>query len=90
MIWQENIHTVAMVTNLVESSKTKCQQYWPDEGSENFGPFIVTTTDQQVFANYIIRLLQLEVSYFSITGYVITAYHYHNTSMVIHKLAPAH
>ena len=65
MIWQENVHTVAMVTNLKESNKIKCQQYWPDDGSKNFGTFIVTITDQQVFADYIIRLLQLEVSYCS-------------------------
>ena len=78
MIWQENVHTVAMVTNLVESNKTKCQQYWPNEGFKNFGPFIVTTTDQQVFANYIIRLLQLEVSYCSI----ITAYYNYNNTLI--------
>ena len=65
MIWQENVHTVAMVTNLKESNKIKCQQYWPDNGSKNFGPFTVTLTDQQLFADYIIRLLQLEVSYYS-------------------------
>ena len=62
MIWQENVHTVAMVTNLKESNKNKCQQYWPDDGFKNFGPFIVTITDQQVFADYTIRLLQVEVS----------------------------
>ena len=67
MIWQENVHTVAMVTNLKESNKIKCQQYWPDNGSKNFGPFIVTITEQQVFADYTIRLLQLEVSYCSNT-----------------------
>ena len=67
MIWQENVHTVAMVTNLKENNKIKCQQYWPDDGSKKFGPFIVTITDQQVFADYIIRLLQLQVSYCSTT-----------------------
>ena len=63
MIWQENVHTIAMVTNLKESNKIKCQQYWPDDGSKNFGPFIVTITDLQMFADYTIRLLQLEVIY---------------------------
>ena len=62
MIWQEKVHTVAMVTNLKENKKIKCQQYWPESGSKSYGPFMVTITDQQVFADYTIRLLQLQVS----------------------------
>ena len=54
--------TVVMVTNLKEDKKTKCQQYWSEDGTKSFGPFTVTTTDQQLFADYTIRLLQLEVS----------------------------
>ena len=50
-----------MVTNIKEDKKTKCQQYWPDSDSKQFGPFNITLTDQQVFANYTIRLLQVEV-----------------------------
>ena len=62
MIWQEKCCTVVMVTNLKEDKKTKCHQYWSEDGSKSFGPFTITTTDQQVFADYTIRLLQLEVS----------------------------
>ena len=51
-----------MVTNVKEDKKTKCQQYWPDSDSKEFGPFRITLADQQIFANYTIRLLQVEVS----------------------------
>ena len=61
MIWQEHPPTIVMVTNLKEDKKVKCHQYWPDSGSQSFGPFLVTITDQQVFADYTIRLLQIEV-----------------------------
>ena len=61
MIWQERPPTIVMVTNLKEDKKVKCQQYWPDSGSQKFGPFQVTITDQQVFTDYTIRLLQVEV-----------------------------
>ena len=61
MIWQEHPHTIVMITNLKENNKVKCEQYWPDSGSKNFGPFLVTITDQQLFADYTIRLLQIEV-----------------------------
>ena len=63
MIWQENACTIIMVTNIKEGKKIKCQQYWPEDGSEDFGPFTVTLSDQKMFANFTIRLLQVEVSY---------------------------
>ena len=62
MIWQEQVHTVVMVTNIEEDDKVKCQQYWPDSDSKDFGPFRVTLTDQQMFANFTIRQLRVEVS----------------------------
>ena len=51
-----------MITNLEEGGKTKCQQYWPDSGTENFGPFQVSLTEQQVLADYTIRKLTVKVS----------------------------
>ena len=50
-----------MVTNLKEDKKIKSQQYWPDSGSKDFGPFYVTLIDQQIFTDYTIRNLQVEV-----------------------------
>ena len=50
-----------MVTNLKESEKIKCQQYWPDSGSKDFGPFQVNLMKQQVFTDYTIRNLQVKV-----------------------------
>ena len=61
MNWQEHTQTIVMVTNLKEDKKIKCQQYWPDSDSYSYGPFLVTNTEQQMFADYIIRLLQVEV-----------------------------
>ena len=62
MIWQEHVQTIVMVTNIMEDKKIKCQQYWPEDSSEDFRPFRVTLSDQQMFANFTIRLLQVEVS----------------------------
>ena len=62
MIWQEDVQTVVMVTNIKENKKIKCQQYWPENDSEDFGPFRITLSDQQMLANFTIRLLQVEVS----------------------------
>ena len=62
LIWQERPPTIVMVTNLKEGNKKKCEQYWPDSGSTTFGPFVVTLTEYQVFADYCIRTLQVNVS----------------------------
>ena len=53
---------VAMVTNIMEKGQQKCERYWPDEGTKEYGPFKVMFTDQQVFADYTIRQLFVSVS----------------------------
>ena len=62
LVWQERVHVIAMVTNTVERGQQKCEQYWPDKGTKEYGPFKVTLTDQQVFADYTIRHLFVSVS----------------------------
>ena len=61
LVWQERAPSIVMITNLEERGKTKCQQYWPDLGTESFGPFQVSITDQQVLADYTIRNLTVQV-----------------------------
>ena len=53
---------VAMVTNTMEGGQKKCEHYWPEQGTKEYGPFKVTLTDQQVFADYTIRQLFVSVS----------------------------
>ena len=62
LIWQEKPPTIVMVTNLIEKNKSKCEQYWPETGSTDYGPFKVTITESQNFADYCIRILQVSVS----------------------------
>ena len=52
-----------MVTNVLEGKTKKCEQYWPEGGSgQSYGPFSVSVVEQQIFADYIIRTIQLVVS----------------------------
>ena len=54
---------IAMVTNVKEGRTKKCEQYWPEGGSgKSYGPFNVTVTEQHIFADYVIRNIQLVVS----------------------------
>jgi protein tyrosine phosphatase len=63
MVWQEKVSTIAMVTNTMERYMKKCEVYWPDVLNEEkeVGPFIIKLTSQQVFADYTVRYLELEV-----------------------------
>lgn len=61
MAWQLHCPTVVMMTNLEEGRK-KCERYWPEFGTEDYGPYSVTLAEQQVLADYTIRKLTLTVS----------------------------
>ena len=61
MVWQERVPSVVMITNLVEGKKTKCEQYWPSSGSQDFGPFHISITHQLILADYTVRTLSVEV-----------------------------
>ena len=51
-----------MVTSVVEGGQQKCEQYWPSQETQEYGPFQVTITEQQAFADHTIRQLLVAVS----------------------------
>ncbi len=58
LMWQERPPIIVMLTNLMENNKIKCEQYWPESGKKQFGPFTVAITDQQILADYTVRTLE--------------------------------
>ena len=62
MVWQEKVHFIVMLTNLVEEKK-KCACYWPEEvnSSRTYGHFNVTYLEEKPMLNFIIRTLRVEV-----------------------------
>jgi len=76
LVWQEKPPSIVMVTNIKEGNKIKCQQYWPETGNKSFGPFQITITDQQVFADYTIRTFQVTMSGSSNRPLRVTQFHF--------------
>ena len=60
-MWQERSPTIVMLANVVEGGYVKCQKYWPETGTQSFGPFIVTITGQQILADYTTREFSVQV-----------------------------
>ena len=63
-MWQVRAPTIVMITNLIEGTRVKCSQYWPDAGGVEYGPFKVILKEESVFADYTIRTFILIVSSF--------------------------
>ncbi|CAH0731593.1 unnamed protein product, partial [Brenthis ino] len=62
MIWQHRVHTLVMITNLVERGRRKCDMYWPAGGrgsSTEFGGIHVTLLYEDVRAAYTVRHLRV-------------------------------
>ncbi|PVD22956.1 hypothetical protein C0Q70_16216 [Pomacea canaliculata] len=61
MVWRENSKTLIMLTNLTETGKKKCEQYWPDEeeGCRQYGPISVQLLDTDELPDFTIRTFLL-------------------------------
>ncbi|XP_033097034.1 receptor-type tyrosine-protein phosphatase epsilon-like [Anneissia japonica] len=57
MIWQENVTSIVMLTNIIESGKEKCKKYWPENRGHvaEFGDLNILLEVTENYADYKIR-----------------------------------
>ncbi|XP_078328720.1 receptor-type tyrosine-protein phosphatase T-like isoform X2 [Crassostrea virginica] len=76
MIWQEEVSSIVMLTNLKEGDKIKCTQYWPNKNeSPTFGPMSIKMIEEKKYAAFIERKLSLNNKALNKTR-KLTQYHY--------------
>lgn len=60
MVWEQRSYSVVMMTKLEERARVKCDQYWPNRGTETYGVMHVTLTHVEELATYCIRTFVLQ------------------------------
>ncbi|XP_064346099.1 receptor-type tyrosine-protein phosphatase H [Camelus dromedarius] len=60
LVWEQQSHTLVMLTNCVESGRVKCEHYWPlDSQPCTHGQLQVTLVGEEVMENWTVRDLKL-------------------------------
>ncbi|XP_052251424.1 receptor-type tyrosine-protein phosphatase kappa-like isoform X2 [Dreissena polymorpha] len=59
MVWEQDVHIIVMVTNLVEEGKMKCLKYWGERTPTIHGSFSVTLLEDREYSYYTIRTIRL-------------------------------
>ncbi|XP_048739553.2 tyrosine-protein phosphatase 99A-like isoform X3 [Ostrea edulis] len=60
MVWEQNSVVIVMITKLVERTRRKCDQYWPEDGIETYGNIQVKHVNTFSRAHYTVRIFSLK------------------------------
>ncbi|XP_039592604.1 receptor-type tyrosine-protein phosphatase eta-like isoform X4 [Polypterus senegalus] len=55
MIWEQNVHTLIMLTRCNEQGRVKCEQYWPSNNTQTYGNIQVSLVFDAATEDWTIR-----------------------------------
>ncbi|XP_072046563.1 uncharacterized protein [Amphiura filiformis] len=59
MVWENEIPTIIMNTNLVENGRVKCEKYWPDSGEAQYGRMTVKLISESDTQEWTVRTFEI-------------------------------
>lgn len=62
MVWEQNTHTIVMLTQLVERGRTKCHRYWPGTEPSVYGDIAVEMIDENQKEDWTVREFSLSTA----------------------------
>ncbi|XP_046556363.1 receptor-type tyrosine-protein phosphatase epsilon-like isoform X2 [Haliotis rubra] len=87
MMYEHNIKQIVMLTNVYETAKKKCEEYWPEAGErKQFGNILVVNNGETARADWVIRNMQLKDKK---TGEIKTVTQYHFVTWPDHGVPSA-
>ncbi|XP_048252782.1 receptor-type tyrosine-protein phosphatase epsilon-like [Haliotis rufescens] len=87
MIWEHDIKQIVMLTNVSETAKKKCEEYWPEAGKrKQFENILVVNNGETARADWVIRNMQLKHKK---TGETKTVSQYHFVTWPVHGVPSA-
>ncbi|CAL1526213.1 unnamed protein product [Lymnaea stagnalis] len=89
MVWEQNTNVIVMITNLMEKGRRKCDQYWPNDGTETYGNMLIKLITTLPRAHYTVRVfsiknLKVKKRHSMKGAQERTVYHYHYTEWPDH------
>ncbi|XP_041131973.1 receptor-type tyrosine-protein phosphatase eta-like isoform X2 [Polyodon spathula] len=60
MIWEQNVHTLVMLTRCNEQGRVKCEEYWPSSNPKNYGDVTVILTSEIPLSEWTIREFKMK------------------------------
>ncbi|GAA54688.1 receptor-type tyrosine-protein phosphatase S [Clonorchis sinensis] len=62
MVWNQNSIIIVALTDLIEQAERRCDQYWPNTGSYQYGDITVTQLETTDLAYYVVRTFVVQKS----------------------------
>ncbi|XP_052241030.1 tyrosine-protein phosphatase 10D-like [Dreissena polymorpha] len=61
MIWEENVDTIVMLTQLMEQDRVKCDMYWPASKTPvAYGTLLVSVHSEEKLEQYMLRIFEVK------------------------------